>query len=183
MKTTSATRCSVQLKGHNFCDAHSIEDAPFPICERHMIQVIRFAMDGPTRREAAQDRKSAETYRANRAKRDAASVVYYLDMGDGKIKIGRSARILGRLETLYRTQDDVLAVEIGGHKTEAFRHKEFSAERIGKTENFHASDRLKSHVHSLATAKNALTLSAAIRQQRGNTAATEPMSSPLMNWF
>lgn len=36
--------CSVQLKRGAFCDARSVADAPFPICEHHLIQITRFAL-------------------------------------------------------------------------------------------------------------------------------------------
>lgn len=183
MKTTSATRCSVQLKGLNFCDAPSVEDAPFPICERHMIQIVRFVMSGPRATDAIQNRGDAERIRTQRAHQRSKSVVYYIDMGNDKIKIGRSARLAGRLETLYREVSDVLAVEIGGAKTEAYRHKQFAADRIGKTENFTASTALKRHVTALATEDNALTVSEALRQQTGTAVYTGEHASPLLNWL
>lgn len=36
--------CSVEIRGGNFCNTHSVADSPFPICERHLIQITRFAL-------------------------------------------------------------------------------------------------------------------------------------------
>lgn len=177
-----AKSCTVQLGNGGFCDARSTNDAPFPICERHLIQIIKFAMRGPSSSTTVRDADGVQRSRTQRARRDQASVVYYLDMGNSKIKIGRSSQLANRLETFYRDVNDVLAVEIGGAKTEAFRHKQFADDRIGKTENFHASDRLKAHVHQLANASNALTVSEALRQQRGRGTTKAP-GSVLANWI
>lgn len=78
-------------------------------------------------------------------------VVYYLRMVNGNIKIGTSTNVQGRLTVWRYTAEDLLATESGGFDLESERHKQFAAERVGKSEAFRPSKRLMEHIESLAT--------------------------------
>lgn len=42
-------RCTVQLATGEFCDADAAEDMPFPICERHALQLHQRMQQDPAR--------------------------------------------------------------------------------------------------------------------------------------
>lgn len=76
----------------------------------------------------------------------AESIVYYLQMSHGRIKIGRTTNIVSRLQTFALTPRSLLAAEVGGAEVETIRHAQFADERVGKTELFTASERLLQHI-------------------------------------
>lgn len=73
-------------------------------------------------------------------------VVYYLGYDD-RVKIGTSAHPRQRLAALWH--DELLAFERGGRALEQRRHREFSADRFGRTEWFRRSDALLTHIGTL----------------------------------
>jgi hypothetical protein len=70
-------------------------------------------------------------------------VVYYLRHGD-RVKIGTTANPRQRFAAIWH--EEVLAFERGDRVLEQRRHAEFAADRIGTSEWFRLSTRLKAHV-------------------------------------
>ncbi len=82
------------------------------------------------------------------------SVVYYIQMPHGRVKIGRTVNITNRLQTFALTPRSLLAVEAGGADVEHLRHEQFADERVGRSELFDASDRLVAHIASVRAASD-----------------------------
>lgn len=76
-------------------------------------------------------------------------VVYYVRRGQ-YIKIGHAVDLRRRMRDLYRSPDDVLAIEPGPRITETQRHEQFAADRVHwRAENFRASPALLAHIARL----------------------------------
>lgn len=87
------------------------------------------------RNNAAQQRRRLE------AMVDAASsVVYYLRLREGVIKIGYSGNLETRISNLHVPDEAVLAAEPGGREVEADRHRQFAAVRVGGRSREHFAD-------------------------------------------
>lgn len=86
-------------------------------------------------------------------------IVYYLELPDGRIKIGTTNRPLDRISEHGRKSGTtkVLAIEFGGRDLERQRHADFADDRDGRAEHFTPSDALMAHI---ATLRQALNLSA-----------------------
>jgi hypothetical protein len=74
-------------------------------------------------------------------------VVYYLRLGDS-VKIGTTFNPRQRFAVLLH--DEVLAFELGDRAVERQRHAEFAADRLGTSEWFELTPRLRAHVTALA---------------------------------
>jgi hypothetical protein len=74
-------------------------------------------------------------------------VVYYLRRG-GSVKIGTTFNPRQRFAALRH--DEVLAFELGDRVVEQQRHAEFAADRLGTSEWFEFTPRLRAHVAALA---------------------------------
>lgn len=138
--------CTVALKGHEFCDAPAIDGAPFPICARHVRQVLEtylpMVFDPPVDEPAAYPDAPC----------DDNSVVYYVSFGDDTVKIGTSRNLKNRLATFIRCEEDVLATEPGDYRLETARHRQFTADKLERgtsREMFRLSPALKSHIDML----------------------------------
>ena len=88
---------------------------------------------------------------AHQKRRDEAyaeqSVVYYVRLGSGRIKIGYTTNLRARLIQLRLHEHDVLATEPGGRQVEAARHNQFRSERMGRRhEDFDDTPRLATHI-------------------------------------
>ena len=132
------------------------ESGSMPLCEHHFQFVgIRFmaersVLSGEFDADAREQRRAenAERERQLRAEREAASVVYYVRIGD-HVKIGYTQDLHRRLGDLRLDPDAVMAVEPGGPDLERCRHLQFADERVGRRENFNPSRRLLAHIESL----------------------------------
>jgi hypothetical protein len=94
-----------------------------------------------------------ERKRAQRAaydKREREGVVYYVQLTGGRVKIGWTRDLEQRMATFRARMEDVLATEPGAYNIEKRRHRQFAADRIGRTEEFNQSDRLMAHIARLA---------------------------------
>lgn len=155
--TTALRRCTVQSKCHNFCDAPSIADAPFPVCSHHAIALFRFmadALDGAddlTRTLLGfeeLDETRARRFRAERKARTKPGIVYYL-MVDGLVKIGYTDDLARRLAD-YPPTAQLLATEPGDTATEAARHAQFAGLLTARREWFTPGPALRDHTEGLA---------------------------------
>jgi hypothetical protein len=79
-------------------------------------------------------------------------LVYYLRLGD-RVKIGTTATPRQRFAAL--PHDEVLAFERGDRELEQRRHIEFAADRLGASEWFGLSPRLKAHIRHVADGADA----------------------------
>lgn len=147
---TRGTRCTVELRSGAFCDAHSAEDVPFPICEDHALQLVRhrplesWLTITPERLAQMQAAPEPPTFRPS----SHEPVVYYADMRGGIIKIGFTTQPIGTRMTQLRA-GTLLATEPGDDQLERLRHQQFAHLRIGKREDFRAAPELTSHIDML----------------------------------
>jgi hypothetical protein len=79
-------------------------------------------------------------------------VVYYLRL-DERVKIGTTYHPHRRFAAL--PHDEVLAFERGGRGLERQRHTEFADDRLGSSEWFALTPRLRDHIAGLAAGQNA----------------------------
>lgn len=75
--------------------------------------------------------------------RPRVEVVYYLRL-DERVKIGTTFAPRQRFAAL--PHDELLALERGGRAIERARHAEFAADRLGTSEWFALSPRIRAHV-------------------------------------
>lgn len=130
------------------CYAEALEDAPFPICMRHMRQVFRY-FDGYTEvaKQIFNSQRAIDSARPPKQRPSGSEhdQVYYLRVGEF-IKIGYSANIKQRLSQMRLNADAVLATEPGGRDLERLRHQQFTHLRQGRREDFETAADLLSHV-------------------------------------
>jgi hypothetical protein len=74
-------------------------------------------------------------------------VVYYLRRGDS-VKIGTTFNPRHRFSAI--PHDEVLAFERGDRRLEHRRHEEFAEDRLGTSEWFELTPRLRAHIAALA---------------------------------
>jgi hypothetical protein len=79
-------------------------------------------------------------------------VVYYLRLDD-RVKIGTTFNPRQRFAAL--PHDEVLAFERGGRELEQQRHREFAADRLGSSEWFGLTRRLRAHIRRVAAGQDA----------------------------
>lgn len=137
--------CPIPCKDGGLCGKPVI-DAPFPICERHVMTLHLWEA-----RQAEQtERLPRETMAAFRsAALDDQSVVYYVRLPGDRIKIGTTVNLATRLGGLRVKADALLATEPGSYDLEKVRHKQFASDRIGRIEDFRPSETLMSHIDML----------------------------------
>lgn len=161
-ESTRWNRCTAQAESGSFCDAPTMEGAPFPICIRHGAQLLRF-MQG-----SIADLQSApvelrmlvmdQTHDARRRRRDhlplnQPETVYYLQVGD-LLKIGFSAHLKQRIAA-YPPNRRLLATEPGGEQIEAQRLSDFAEYRALGREWFNPGPRLLRHINQLRASAGA----------------------------
>lgn len=78
-------------------------------------------------------------------------VVYYLRRG-GSVKIGTTVNPRQRFSAL--PHDEVLAFERGDRTLERQRHEQFDGDRLGTSEWFDLSPRLRAHIDALAAGRD-----------------------------
>jgi hypothetical protein len=79
-------------------------------------------------------------------------VVYYLRL-DERVKIGTTVNPRQRFSALRH--DEVLAFELGDRAIEHARHVEFAEDRLGSSEWFALTPRLRAHIAALADGRDA----------------------------
>lgn len=78
-------------------------------------------------------------------------VVYYLRLGE-RVKIGTTYAPRQRFAAL--PHDEVLAFERGGRAVERMRHAEFADDRLGTSEWFALSPRIRAHAAALVAGRD-----------------------------
>jgi hypothetical protein len=162
-----STECTAQLPNGRFCGSPAREDAPFPMCERHLRAAYRFWRQVEQMESEGRDNMRAlmldhirstlgtvDAEAVARRERQAAaqraqSVVYYVRERDGAIKIGFTANLHKRLSDLRLPPEAVLATEPGDRGLERLRHQQFAHLRLGRLERFTPADDLDSHIAML----------------------------------
>jgi hypothetical protein len=79
-------------------------------------------------------------------------VVYYLRLGEA-VKIGTTFNPRQRFAAL--PHDEVLAFELGGRSLERQRHAEFADDRLGSSEWFALTRRVRTHIEVVAAGQDA----------------------------
>jgi hypothetical protein len=123
---------------------------PYPVCKRHAIVIYENMRDELNSRlnMYRSEKQVAADNQANRDQLKANACVYYLSI-NGVIKIGTSARLVQRVESMRGYQHDVLAVEPGHFEVEKRRHEQFKDLRIGTREDFRVDPRLMAHIEAV----------------------------------
>jgi len=104
------------MRGGNFCDAATMEDAPFPICFRHAQQVYVFMS------QAALAEIRAPKYARDREEyKPEVATLYYVLIGK-LVKIGYTINLRQRLAA-YPLDRRLLATEDGTWEDEQRRHR------------------------------------------------------------
>lgn len=160
-RTAIVERCTAQRGNGSFCDYYAAPDMPFPICEKHALQVFHRMYEANTTKvrsireiveEGSRQRYDPVKIDAQKVRRAGAyadqSVVYYARIHD-HVKIGFSTNMSQRLIALRVDPAAVLATEPGGRELESQRHKMFAEERRGKREDFNPSRRLLEHIKAV----------------------------------
>lgn len=99
---------------------------------------------------AAQQEHATAVRNEVRERRQRDSVVYYVRVDEGRVKIGYTHNIRTRLGQLRLTPDRVLALEPGGRETERERHAQFRSDRIHpRREDFELTDALRTWIQVL----------------------------------
>ena len=154
---------SMRLEGLPMCPGHmrytfrqALVDGMLPadvfkaICA-DAVRELGVAME--YRRVALSSHLDTERKREQRAaydKREREGVVYYVQLTGDRVKIGWTRDLEARMATFRARMEDVLATEPGAYNIEKRRHRQFAADRIGRTEEFKQSDRLMAHIARLA---------------------------------
>lgn len=132
-------RCTAQRWDGDFCDAESMDGAPFPICARHAIRV--YTVLHATLREA-----QGRHVRKNKGN----GIVYYIQMSSGNVKIGYTTNLHKRLQALSVLPEHVLATEPGGRALEKERHEQFTHLRVHESrELFMHTPEVQEHINHL----------------------------------
>lgn len=155
--------CTVQRQNGTFCDAVSLEDAPFPICAHHALSLFTHLQDtlmsagDATYSDVATDilmrnlRGRALGHAPRSERVTVERVVYYVQVGD-LIKIGTTSTLRNRLSH-FPPDSVLLATEPGGHDVEAARHRQFASllydSDTSFREWFHAAPELLDHIAQL----------------------------------
>jgi hypothetical protein len=156
-QATRLSKCTVQRRNGNFCDAESMEQSPFPICQRHALKLYMFMEDEVLRRIGSRGVKAIAELAESRPYEVAAStpprigeVVYYIRIGD-LIKIGHTANLRTRLQH-YPPNRKLLAVEPGNFATEQGRLAQFRHLLAEGNEWFRPAGDLLDHVNRIRQA-------------------------------
>lgn len=151
---TVLPRCTTQRHNGRFCDAPSMEDAPFPICFKHAYRLFRHMADTVKRVERDDIRilslamKQMDEAREREAEKQADAVVYYVQVGE-LCKIGTTTNLRRRIAS-YPPNRQLLATEPGGYALEAERHREFNDYLAAGREWFTPGPKLRAHIEGLA---------------------------------
>jgi hypothetical protein len=114
-------------------DCSHSADWDTPLCVKHLIRAWAVVKEN---REAVGLTAPGSSQVHRKARTGLESVVYYVRLKHGPIKIGYTTSVSGRVRGLRLTMPNVLAVEPDGRAKEKFRHEQFAALRIGTPEDF-----------------------------------------------
>lgn len=161
MADLTHTRCTVQRRNGDFCDAPSAEDVPFPICGRHAAELYRYVAEtigdlvrDPYFRifnalEEVDRRQAKEEQRHSGGK----PVVYYVQVGEF-IKIGFTRGLARRMQ-VYPPNKRLLATEPGDYGLESRRHSQFAGLLAHGREWFRPDAKLIAHINALRATSGA----------------------------
>lgn len=143
-----ATHGCVCTDGGQPCPDVVTSTIPAPICQRHRMQIAVAIVPEMLHAAACQDmRPPRELPAPMQAVIDGAGraalrldgahppCVYFLTRGD-RVKIGFSANLAERLESLHAEAADVALLLVGGRPLETALHERYADFRIGTTEWF-----------------------------------------------
>lgn len=125
---------------------------PAPLCQYHAEEVHRIVE--ANRRHVMDEMRPRVSPERNREeemrkfKRATQSVVYYIQFGQG-IKIGTTRNMQQRLSSFCLTESSVLATEPGSYDLERSRHEFFKELRIGRSEVFTDSPKIRKHIEAV----------------------------------
>lgn len=131
--------CCASIDGLWPCTGQPLPGAPFPLCVKHIAQVVEFANQA---RDHALDMKRVEARQT-----EQVGTIYYVRTGPF-VKIGFTGNLRTRLKQ-YPPDAELLVTEVGTPKLEKQRHRQFEADLIGRTEWFHPSEALMAHIEAL----------------------------------
>lgn len=153
------SKCTIQLKRGDFCDAPTWPDAPFPICVRHLTMAYRAA------RERIEDLHRSDPMYARliaigglddslglsssgrSSDADKKNWVYYLQVGP-LLKIGHTDNLTKRMNA-YPPNSRLLAYEDGGQPLEKQRLRQFKQYLSARLEWFTPGPELIEHINEL----------------------------------
>lgn len=154
--TSISTRCTIQRRNGEFCDAPAMEDLPYSVCGphalrllRHMIAIVDAEFDGlpgVRRLQAALDSTRDAVARDEPFR---VGVVYYLLVG-GLLKIGWTGSLNERMRG-YPPDAQLLATEPGSKETERERHQQFRKYLSARREWFTPGPELRAYIEALPT--------------------------------
>lgn len=153
MRDHTGIPCGISIGRRDTCEASSIPDTPFPICERHLAEITRYRIGTQLRNPGKAEKPVPRT---------APGVVYYLRLDEQLVKIGHTQNLAQRIKQLYRRPQDLLAIEPGSLSTEAQRHNEFDHLRVDLAERFRIAPDLTRHI-------------ASVREQHGKPSLRYPL--------
>jgi len=151
----AVAECGVALGNGDTCGTKPRVGLPFPICTRHALQLYAAMLDqvkdlmreqGYMNQAPDAERRRIEAERLAESERAARSVVYYVLMPGGTIKIGFTIDLYQRMSNLRVDRDKVLATEPGGRPAERMRHRKFASIRIGNREDFKDTPELRAWI-------------------------------------
>lgn len=133
------------------CDGAVARTSELPVCHACGVKIALAHQFEASRLNAvaAEVARRRAIFEAEReAKRQLASLVYYVDFGP-HIKIGYTSRLRERLSGLRVYPHQLLAIEPGGRSVEKARHRQFDALRFNAREDFHPGDELLAHIEAM----------------------------------
>lgn len=126
---TTARRAFSGVCSAPVCGAPSMEDVPFPVCERHYVALVRHYNQVVSAHGLVLDEWSEVAglgVQPQAPIEDVREVVYFIRYRD-RIKIGTTIRLRDRLRAL--PFDDLLAVIPGGREVERDWHLRYEGHR------------------------------------------------------
>lgn len=141
-------RCATTENGHA-CQRAVIHAAPVPLCDAHRIEIalalvpdllrgslITATIEAKTPPRLDLVEHAAAVDHENLLAVDVHDPVVYFVANGGRVKIGYTTNLAGRLAMLTLRADNVLLTLAGGPELERALHARFAAHRQGNTEWF-----------------------------------------------
>ncbi len=159
--------CTIQRDHGEFCDLPQLDDAPFPICAKHVLKLWEhYEGMGEGEREALarlgglQDRSPRgwqmrnQQNKALRAYCNGQSVVYAVQFPDGIIKIGCTGDLATRLSAFQADKGALLGFRFGEYEDEQALHASLKAHVARGREWYHPAPEVLAVVNDMRTAFN-----------------------------
>lgn len=120
-----------RAEGRQLCGAEPDPTSTLGLCRRHSDVAAR-DLDRVLQRRLERLEVAAETKAVAEEREMREAVVYYLQRGDGLVKIGFSRRFPSRLAALTRDHGPLtlLAAHTGGRPAERHWHRRFATARV-----------------------------------------------------